>query len=170
MLTVTIELTGRTLDDIKLAIEEAQAGIVEGYYTGANSNDTGSYSFSVSGEETIMHEAWDNGKVICGQVITEDDDNHALATEDNNWVTCEECQRIKDEFDDRVKDNEVPCYIQHPEAPHPYWSEAEGWIVNWDNVTRYDNWELAHMRNTGTIVGSAIGGIVCPIQPGDDGE
>lgn len=42
----TIEAFGETIDDIELAVKEALRGIVAGFHTGSNQNETGSYSFT----------------------------------------------------------------------------------------------------------------------------
>ncbi|ALA07305.1 hypothetical protein SECTIM467_181 [Brevibacillus phage SecTim467] len=51
MLQVKIELNGKTMSDIEDALEEAKKKILEGYGSGFDSNDSGSYSFQVDGEE-----------------------------------------------------------------------------------------------------------------------
>lgn len=56
MITATIEVTGSSMSDIELAIEEAAKAIVQGYLTAYNSNDTGSYQFDVTGEEKPYEE------------------------------------------------------------------------------------------------------------------
>ncbi len=45
-----ISVSGKTLDDIILAIDEAKRQIEEGYHSGMNSNDDGEYSFSSDGD------------------------------------------------------------------------------------------------------------------------
>jgi hypothetical protein len=56
MLDVTINIEGKTLHDIELAIDEAKRQISAGYYSGMNGNEDGEYSFTVSGEEEIDEE------------------------------------------------------------------------------------------------------------------
>lgn len=51
MIEGTIKFSGKTMEDVQLAISTAASGINEDYTTGADSNDSGSYSFDVSGEE-----------------------------------------------------------------------------------------------------------------------
>lgn len=52
-----ISVSGKTLDDVVLAIEEAKNWIEKGYSSGFNSNDSGEYSFSSDGEyEEIENE------------------------------------------------------------------------------------------------------------------
>jgi hypothetical protein len=48
MLTVTIKLTGKTACDIELAIDEVKRLLSDGYLSGRNENDCGSYSFDVA--------------------------------------------------------------------------------------------------------------------------
>ncbi|MCR8994609.1 hypothetical protein [Brevibacillus laterosporus] len=50
MLQVNIELNGKTMSDIEDALEEAKRKISEGFGSGFDSNDSGSYSFQVDGE------------------------------------------------------------------------------------------------------------------------
>jgi hypothetical protein len=55
MLECTINFSGATLEDCESAIEEALKQIRETFTSGANRNDTGSYSFSVSGEPSLRY-------------------------------------------------------------------------------------------------------------------
>jgi len=50
MLTLSIEIEGKTVSDLTLAIEEVKKAVDVGYQSGSNENDTGSYSFTRSGE------------------------------------------------------------------------------------------------------------------------
>lgn len=47
--TFTIEITGNTLSDVVQGIEEAQRQIERGFWSGFDSNDTGSFSFGSDG-------------------------------------------------------------------------------------------------------------------------
>lgn len=51
MLTLTIEITGKEYGDLELALEQVLEAIKSEYRSGFNSNDTGRYTFDVSGEE-----------------------------------------------------------------------------------------------------------------------
>ena len=51
MLKVTIELTGDTWNDIRQAAEEVTRQLEDEYRSGGEQNDTGGYTFDVSGEE-----------------------------------------------------------------------------------------------------------------------
>lgn len=51
MLTVTIELTGKTWADLDVALEEVRGLLQEEYLTGTNSHEDGSFFFDVTGEE-----------------------------------------------------------------------------------------------------------------------
>ena len=51
MLKATIELTGKTTYELELAAQQATKAIAQGYFSGGNSNDDGSYFFTLSGEE-----------------------------------------------------------------------------------------------------------------------
>ena len=51
MLKGKIEIEGKTYSDLELAIDEAKKWIADGYREGLNSNDSGSYSFKIEGEE-----------------------------------------------------------------------------------------------------------------------
>lgn len=51
MLKVTIEATGHTRGDLTLAIQEALNRIENGYTTGMDRNETGSFTFAVDGQE-----------------------------------------------------------------------------------------------------------------------
>ena len=52
MLSGKIEFTGKTLSDVRYAVEEALRSIVDGENTsGFNHNDSGSFNFDVEGEE-----------------------------------------------------------------------------------------------------------------------
>jgi len=57
MLSKSIEIfcTGETEEDLDLALEEAVRKIKEGYLSGGDKNETGSYSFDVS-DESKDHE------------------------------------------------------------------------------------------------------------------
>lgn len=50
MKTFQIELSGNFEGDIEMALAEVARLIAEGYTSGFNSNDTGSFSFDSSGE------------------------------------------------------------------------------------------------------------------------
>jgi len=54
MLTCTIELTSKSTSELELAAQEATKKIAQGCYSGGDSNDDGSYFFSVSGEEEAV--------------------------------------------------------------------------------------------------------------------
>lgn len=51
MKTLSITAEGHTQNDIELALMEAKRLVEMGFQSGADSNDTGSFSFSVTGEE-----------------------------------------------------------------------------------------------------------------------
>ncbi len=51
MLNVTIKAKGKTWSDLTLAIEEVLHKLREEYLSGMDSNDDGSYSFNVKGQE-----------------------------------------------------------------------------------------------------------------------
>ncbi|WP_090739339.1 hypothetical protein [Paenibacillus sp. Mc5Re-14] len=53
MMKVTVELNGKTMGDIENAFDEAKRKVLEGYKNGFDSNDSGSYSFEVDGEEEV---------------------------------------------------------------------------------------------------------------------
>ena len=55
MLTYELTLTGRTTEDVTLALEEASKGIRDGCYTGSGCSDDGSFSFTSSGEAEEAH-------------------------------------------------------------------------------------------------------------------
>lgn len=50
MKTFTIEVSGATQSDVEIAIDEVKRLVSEGYQSGSNENDTGSFSFDSSGE------------------------------------------------------------------------------------------------------------------------
>lgn len=56
--TIEIFVTGNTESDLELAIEEATQRIKDGYLSGADKNETGSYSFDITdeGEYTELFE------------------------------------------------------------------------------------------------------------------
>lgn len=56
MLTGTISFTGRTLSDVRLAIEEALARIDNEFWSGHDSNEDGSFTFEIEGEESPRKE------------------------------------------------------------------------------------------------------------------
>jgi hypothetical protein len=51
MFTLSIEIEGKTVGDLVMAIDEAKKAVEQGYQSGSNENDTGSYSFTRSGED-----------------------------------------------------------------------------------------------------------------------
>lgn len=57
MLKLTAEITGRTVADLELALQEVQRLVSGDFTSGANSNDTGGFSFNVSGEEEVSDAA-----------------------------------------------------------------------------------------------------------------
>ncbi len=56
MLTLTIEITGKTYGDLHSALEVVTKQISEEYRAGFDSNDDGNYSYNVSGEEEESEE------------------------------------------------------------------------------------------------------------------
>jgi len=50
MLTLSVEIEGTTVGDLTMAIGEVRRLVEQGFLSGANSNDDGSYSFTRSGE------------------------------------------------------------------------------------------------------------------------
>jgi hypothetical protein len=50
-LTLTATLTGSTTSDLEIALDEVQRLTSEGYETGHNRNDSGSFTFSIDGHE-----------------------------------------------------------------------------------------------------------------------
>lgn len=61
MLTLTVEIEGKNEGDLELALQEVTRLVGEGYTSGNNSNDTGSFRFTVTGEE----EAPDDDETLC---------------------------------------------------------------------------------------------------------
>lgn len=51
MLTMTIKITGNATSDLEAALDEVKRLTGEEYLSGHNSNDTGSFSFGITGEE-----------------------------------------------------------------------------------------------------------------------
>lgn len=54
--TCTIELEGETTEDLEIAIDEVKRLLSEGYFSGFNSNENGSYSFSMKNKEIRENE------------------------------------------------------------------------------------------------------------------
>lgn len=50
MLTLKIEIKGKTDSDLEIALDEVARSVARGNTSGADSNDTGRYSFAISGE------------------------------------------------------------------------------------------------------------------------
>jgi len=72
MLKTTITLTGRSQNDLELALQEALRVVEAGNTSGTNRNDTGSFTFETTGEDeydllerrgfTWDGEAWSKGE------------------------------------------------------------------------------------------------------------
>lgn len=60
MLTITITATGKTSDDLELAIGEVTRLLSEGNTSGFNRNETGSFTFDISGEEECGEDEGDD--------------------------------------------------------------------------------------------------------------
>ena len=50
-LEVTIKASGKTMSDIEAALEEATRKVLDGFTSGGDRNDTGSYTIDVTGED-----------------------------------------------------------------------------------------------------------------------
>lgn len=50
-LTLSINIDGKTVGDLELALDEIKNSVAQGYTRGFDRNETGSYSFSVTGVE-----------------------------------------------------------------------------------------------------------------------
>jgi hypothetical protein len=61
MLKLEINIEGATLGDLELAIDEAKKRIMEGNYSGFDSNSTGSFNFSRTGDEEAVDK---DGEII----------------------------------------------------------------------------------------------------------
>jgi len=51
MMTLSIEIEGKTISDLTMAIEEVKKAVEQGYQSGSGENDTGDYSFTRTGED-----------------------------------------------------------------------------------------------------------------------
>lgn len=51
MLTLTITITGKTQSDLKLALDEVEDKVMDGYTSGLDKNEGGAYQFTIDGEE-----------------------------------------------------------------------------------------------------------------------
>lgn len=60
MFTLSIEIEGKTVSDLTMAIDEVKGVVEQGYQSGSNENDTGSYSFTRSGEDEEDSEEEEN--------------------------------------------------------------------------------------------------------------
>lgn len=51
MLKMTVKAKGRTQNDLELALEQVLEKVRESYISGSDSNETGGYTFTQTGEE-----------------------------------------------------------------------------------------------------------------------
>lgn len=51
MIVLSIQASGKTMDDLSFAIDEISKAMYEGFTSGANQNDDGSYTFQLAGDE-----------------------------------------------------------------------------------------------------------------------
>lgn len=51
-----VKITGNTSGDLGLAMEEVARLVAEGYLCGHNGNDTGSFTFDITGEDDAAAE------------------------------------------------------------------------------------------------------------------
>lgn len=52
MIDLNIKITGESIGDLVLAVNEVLSLVEEGYLNGKNSNDSGGFSFYISGNGT----------------------------------------------------------------------------------------------------------------------
>ncbi len=64
MLKLEIKITGKTTGDLEIALDEVRRLVGETYLSGANDNDTSSYSFDITGEEVPYLKSSDENE--CG--------------------------------------------------------------------------------------------------------
>ncbi len=74
MLNGTINVEGKTISDIELALEEALKRIKAGNTSGFDGNDEGSFEFQISGEEEPDEEKFERGDIPYGKVLIEEMD------------------------------------------------------------------------------------------------
>lgn len=91
---LTVKVEGHTLVDLELALAEAIKKVSSGYTSGFDENETGSYDFSVVGEEVHHYRLQKNsGKLSKKQYATYeamDDDR----THDRKWVGIDQNDNI----------------------------------------------------------------------------
>ncbi len=96
MLEVTIELTETTWDDLEFGLDVVKAKLRDQYTSGFDSNETGSYSFTVTGEE----DKWVNrGEGICENAECDDPQigYHCAICKRLTCVSCDTYYYVTDE-------------------------------------------------------------------------
>lgn len=88
MLTGNISFKGKTDSDVEMAIEEALNRIKAGNRSGFDSNDSGEFSFNITGSEEIGEHKCLN----CGHEFDQDPKKDKLG----KHVECPECESTFD--------------------------------------------------------------------------
>lgn len=80
MLKLKIECSGKTFRDLELALDEVKRLVAQEYLSGFNSNDTGRFTFDITGEEEtaarVHHDA--QGWYIVAEDEEEPEDGSSL--------------------------------------------------------------------------------------------
>jgi hypothetical protein len=63
-MTLQIEIEGHTTEDAALALDEIKRLVSEGFRTGFNSNDTGRFSFEITGSPVAYYRLRRNGHLL----------------------------------------------------------------------------------------------------------
>lgn len=114
MLELTISIEGHRQDDLAFALEVVLEQVKEGYLAGSGGNETGRYSFDVSGEEEEDEEF--HCCCVCGKP--------AEGTEDTCECVCPVCGQNC--FDDQTIADHGRCYDCHQEVLLADAQEGEG--------------------------------------------
>lgn len=56
MLKLKVEINGKSINDLVIALEEVMNKVEDEYTSGFDRNDSGNYSFEVNGEEEIQED------------------------------------------------------------------------------------------------------------------
>lgn len=92
MLTLNVSAEGKTSSDLAEALREVLRLVGQGYLSGRNENETGEYSFSVSGDE----ESHDYLKCDdCEQTITRDEADEQELEEGSDCPHCGEGSSLR---------------------------------------------------------------------------
>lgn len=69
MLNLSVSIEGKTTADLEDALYEVKRMVSEDYTSGHSGNDTGSYSFSVTGEEEEEEEDDEGDRIMAQEIV-----------------------------------------------------------------------------------------------------